>query len=189
MPFIDKRNRNNWYNSIPVSNPLKGNPLMDPDFSIEKMEGNEINLGGDSIIAKIPEIKGRIFRDKKGGSSTSIVLLIDRYPDPANPGKIRHEWVVIGAELFGRFAGLMAANDKYHEYFDTKGKLVYDPLQRRKEREAREAAKEAQRKAEKTGENTGNFQCRFSTAFSPALQTAPVCDMISARRTERASER
>lgn len=159
MPIVDKRDRNNWYNSVPVYDPLKGNPLMDPNFSIEKMEGNELNFGGKSIVAKIPEIKGRIFRDNKSGNGTSIVLLTDRYPDPDNPGRIRHERVVIGTELFGRFAGLMAANDKYHEYFDTNGNLVYDPLTRRKEREAREAekkaakeaAEEAQRKAAKEG--------------------------------------
>ncbi len=153
MPIVDKRDRNNWHNSIPVYDPLKGNPLADSNFSIEKMEGNELNFGGKSIIAKIPEIKGRIFRDNKSGNGTSIVLLTDRYPDLDNPGRIRHDRVVIGTELFGRFAGLMAANDRYHEYFDTEGNLVYDPLQRRKEREAREAEKKAKREAQRETQN------------------------------------
>lgn len=138
MPIYDKRDRNNWYNSIPVSGRQKANPLADPDFSIEKMPENEIDFGNGSILAKIPEIEGRIFRrDDKDRNGTYIVFLTDsRYDKELK--QTRNDKVIIGTELFGKYEGLMMANENYHLYFDTKGRLINDPMKKRKEEEARE---------------------------------------------------
>ncbi len=163
MPIYDKRDRNNWYNSIPVSSRQKANPLADPDFSIEKMQENEIDFGNGSILAKIPTIEGRIFRrDDKDRNSTYIVLLTDSHYDKELK-QTRNDKVIIGTELFGKYEGLMMANENYHLYFDTKGHLVNDPMKKRKEKEAREQARKEAEENE-TATYCANTTRKVSTA-------------------------
>ena len=137
MPIINKYDPNNWYNSIPRNDQPKHNPLLDPDFDVSQMEENEIEQGNGLILAKIPQIEGRIRQqDDEENDITQIIFLADSWLD----GEGNHtEEVPIGEAVFGKFKGLMVANEHYHEYFDTKGQLYNDPLQRRKEREGREA--------------------------------------------------
>ncbi len=175
MPIYDKRDRNNWYNSIPVSSRQKANPLADPDFSIEKMQENEIDFGDGSILAKIPNIEGRIFRrDDKDRNSTYIVLLTDsRYDKELK--QTRNDKVIIGTELFGKYEGLMMANENYHLYFDTRGRLVNDPMKKRKEEEIRDWARRETEANGSTADNTDTTgtACTANETKDPTEETDP----------------
>lgn len=155
MPVNDKRDRNSWYNTIPVENVRRRTFFSDPNFNVDQMKENEIKAGPEIIVAKIPQIKGRIYRRKdKERNQTYIVLIADRYPDPANRKNTISDRVNIGTELFGQFAGLMVISDNYHDYFNKQGDLVNDPMKRRKEREERERAEQEASAKTKEAETT-----------------------------------
>lgn len=181
MPIIDKRDRNNWYNSIPVERPPKRSFLDDPNFSVDKMKGNEIEAGPGIIFAKIPEIKGRIYRrHDKDRNKTYIVLIADRYPDPANPKNTISERVIIGTELFGQYAGLMEISENYHEYFNIHGTLFNDPMKRRKEREERERAEQEAR---------ANAEEAETAEKATEKKTAEAAEEETAEETEEVTEK
>ncbi len=164
MPIIDKRDKNNWYNRLPLSNPRETgyNPFLDPEFDISRMKENEFRQADGTVIAKIPVIEGRIhYRHDKDRNNTYVIFVSDAYYDKTK-GQMRNEKITIGTALGGRFEGLMIANNNYHTYFDMNGNLVYDPLKQRQEQKAREEAEEEAKKviqqtleaAERTAEKT-----------------------------------
>ena len=123
--------------------------VLNPDFDVDKLEQNEYKQSYDSIIAKTPRIKGRIFlRKDKDRSGTYVELLADRYYDKEKR-QMRNKRVCIGTCLGSPDIGLMFVNrDNYYNYFDTNGNLVHDPLRRRREKEEKEKAEAARQKAE-----------------------------------------
>ena len=119
MPIIDKREQNNWYNCIPEqADPMK----RWEGFSADKLQGNEIRCG-EMILAKIPQVSGLISRKTRrneyGGSTTYIELITD-----------------IGTDISHIYRGMMIINEKYHEYFNSKGQLVFTPLIEKREKSA-----------------------------------------------------
>jgi hypothetical protein len=140
MPIIDKRDRNNWYNSIPISNQREAyNPFLDPNVDVDTLEINEVRQSYDTKIAKIPKIKHRIFR-RTEGSSTHVIFLVDEWYDQEK-GQMRNKKVDIGTDLGGFLPGRMIVNkDNYYKYFNIHGQLINDPLKKRREQKAKEAA-------------------------------------------------
>lgn len=140
MPIIDKRDRNNWYNSIPISNQREAyNPFLDPNVDVDTLEINEVRQSYDTKIAKIPKIKHRIFR-RTEGSSTHVIFLVDEWYDQEK-GQMRNKKVDIGTDLGGFLPGRMIVNkDNYYRYFNVHGQLINDPLQKRRDQKAKEEA-------------------------------------------------
>lgn len=140
MPIIDKRDRNNWYNSIPISNQREAyNPFLDPNVDVDTLEINEVRQSYDTKIAKIPKIKHRIFR-RTEGSGTHVIFLVDEWYDQEK-GQMRNKKVDIGTDLGGFLPGRMIVNkDNYYKYFNIHGQLINDPLKKRRDQKAKEAA-------------------------------------------------
>ena len=140
MPIIDKRDRNNWYNSIPISNQREAyNPFLDPNVDVDTLEINEVRQSYDTKIAKIPKIKHRIFR-RTEGSGTHVIFLVDEWYDQEK-GQMRNKKVDIGTDLGGFLPGRMIVNkDNYYKYFNVHGQLINDPLKKRRDQKAKEAA-------------------------------------------------
>ena len=140
MPIIDKRDRNNWYNSIPISNQREAyNPFLDPNVDVDTLEINEVRQSYDTKIAKIPKIKHRIFR-RTEGSSTHVIFLVDEWYDQEK-GQMRNKKVDIGTDLGGFLPGRLIVNkDNYYKYFNIHGQLINDPLKKRRDQKAKEAA-------------------------------------------------
>lgn len=153
-------NRTLWNNGMLRSNPMENrlpkdsqakpdirDIICNPNIDINKLGYNEFEQADGSVIAKIPQTKGRIYQRKdKDRNDVYITLLADAYYDP-DKKQMRNIKVIIGSALSGRFEGWMLANEHYHEYYDREGNLCFDPLQKRREREARE--KEEKEAAEK----------------------------------------
>ena len=147
MPIIDKRDRNNWYNSIPISNQREAyNPFLDPNVDVDTLEINEVRQSYDTKIAKIPKIKHRIFR-RTEGSSTHVIFLVDEWYDQEK-GQMRNKKVDIGTDLGGFLPGRMIVNkDNYYKYFNVHGQLINDPLKKRRDQKAKEAADKEEARA------------------------------------------
>ena len=147
MPIIDKRDRNNWYNSIPISNQREAyNPFLDPNVDVDTLEINEVRQSYDTKIAKIPKIKHRIFR-RTEGSSTHVIFLVDEWYDQEK-GQMRNKKVDIGTDLGGFLPGRMIVNkDNYYKYFNIHGQLINDPLKKRRDQKAKEAADKEEARA------------------------------------------
>ena len=140
----NQKNRNTGTSRKPY------NPLEDPNFDVNQLEENEITAG-TMTLTKIPKMPGRISNHTAADGTPEIRFLADRYRDEET-GETRDEEVVIGIDLSYRLDGMMVITDKYHEYFNRKGRLVYDPLQHRKEQETREEQEKQSREAEEKEE-------------------------------------
>lgn len=116
-----------WYDGIPRSENKWDH------FSADRLKGNEIR-NGDVILAKIPKIPGLISRrTKKDGSyAITYIELILSHSYDKDKKQSRNKRVIIGTESRA-FPGMMIINDKYHNYFDTKGNLVWQPEEKMKE--------------------------------------------------------
>jgi hypothetical protein len=102
---------------------------------------------GSCSFAKVPKIADRIretHSEEKG--ETYIELITDRERDDQT-GEIREKTVRIGTDLGRLLPGMMAISDEYHNYFDLKGNLIYDPLGRKEAEEREKAKAEAEKKA------------------------------------------
>lgn len=150
MPIIDKRDIHNWYNTIPIN----GAEARKWDhFSAATMKGNEIRCGA-AVMAKIPNIPGRISRKKRESEdgqrvTTYIELILERRYDPVKK-QTRNRRVTIGIDVNHIYPGMMIINDKYHDYFDHNGNLIYDPEGDKAQEELkREDAPAAQAKTKK----------------------------------------
>ena len=126
MPIVDKRDRNSWYNSIPTAE--------DPSkkwehFSADKLQGNEIRCGSE-ILAKIPEMTGLIsYKNREnqyGGVTRYVELITERRYDPEKK-QCRNKRVCIGIDISHIYRGMMVINDKYHQYFNKNGELIFTP--------------------------------------------------------------
>ena len=153
MPIIDKRDRNNWYNRIPISNQRGYNPFFDPNFDVDKLKVNEIMQPDGSIIAKIPRIEHRIFT-RTEGSDIHVLFLADRWYDQEKR-QMRNQKVDIGRKLGDLLPGMMLVNqDNYYDYFNNHGHLFNDPLQKRKDQKAKEEAERKEAEAAKRATST-----------------------------------
>ncbi len=99
--------------------------LLHPEeFDPDKLEENEIRQSDGTIFAKIPRIPGRITRRKKAnGDEYYIELVISRHYDPETKQN-RNKKVIIGTDISHYLRGMMAANDNYHDYFNTLGQVA-----------------------------------------------------------------
>ena len=179
MPIIDKNDKNNWYHRIPTDPPRETayNPFADPDFDISRMKENEFRQPDGTVVAKIPVLEGRIYRrqdhDRK---ATYIVLLADAYYDKAK-GQMRNEKVILGTAIGAPYEGLMIVNQNYHKYFDTDGRLIHDPLKRRKDQEAKEKEQKEQEKAKnKTNHRTNTKTSQATNKEIPKEHKDPAAE-------------
>ena len=103
--------------------------LLNPEqFDIDRLEAHEMQQGDGTVIAMIPQIKDRIRIEwNENGLEKDVKLVVGRKTD-AETGEITEETVFLGTALGGRFSGMMHAIDDYHNYFDTRGNMVYDPM-------------------------------------------------------------
>ena len=133
MPIVDKRDRNNWYNNIPLQ--------QDPSkrwqkFSAEQLKGNEVQCGCETL-AKIPPIKGLIsYKSRKNdyGKVTRYVELITERRYDKEKKQSRNKRICIGIDVSHIFPGMMIINEKYHDYFTTSGELKFSPKIETKEK-------------------------------------------------------
>lgn len=129
--FASEKEELEWYLYHPES--------FDPD----KLKKNEINQGNGSVIAKIPKLEGRItVKHQKDRNQSYIMLVADRYYDREKK-QTRNRMVTIGSDISSHLRGMMIPNENYYEYFNREGRLINDPLARRKEQEAAEQAQRA----------------------------------------------
>ena len=162
MPIYRRRTRNSWYDSLPTYDARgilitqKENRPPDPKtFDADKFEGNFIEMSDDLVFAKVPKIEHRIFiRQPDERHRTAYVEFIaDRWYD-REAGQSRNTKVIIGTDYSAVYPGMMKVNDHYYDYFNNRGKLFNDPLQKRREQEEKEQ-KEQEKEAEppeETGE-------------------------------------
>ncbi len=141
MPIIDKRDRNNWYNCIPVQ--------QDPaarweHFSAAKLKGNEIQCGCETL-AKIPQMKGLIsYKNKETGDgkvTRYVELITERRYDPEKK-QSRNKRVCIGIDISHIYPGMMIINEKYHKYFSKNGELLITPIIEERKKKETENMKE-----------------------------------------------
>ena len=172
MPIIDKRDRNNWYNTVRVEGKRRGyDPFRDPHFDADKLKENEIIQPNGVILAKIPKIENRIYhRSPSDRSETYIELLTDYEKDPET-GKTVAKKTIIGIDISGFLDGMMIINEHYHKYFDRKGNLIKDPLRERREREAKEKAEATNQTTEQTQNPKTNTQAANDTTNQTATGT------------------
>lgn len=146
MPYYNKA-LSDWVRSLHIPGARAGyNPFTDPNFDADKLDINEIDMG-EHIVAKIPKIADRIretHSEEKG--ETYIELITDRERDEQT-GEIREKTVRIGTDLGRLLPGMMTISHEYHNYFDLKGNLIYDPLGRKEAEEREKAKAEAEKKA------------------------------------------
>lgn len=146
MPYYNKE-LSDWVRSLHIPGARAGyNPFADPNFDADKLDINEIDMG-QHVIAKIPKITDRIretHSEEKG--ETYIELITDRERDEQT-GEIREKTVRIGTDLGRLLPGMMDISEEYHNYFDLKGNLIYDPLGRKEAEEREKAKAEAEKKA------------------------------------------
>ena len=111
--------RPTWYDGIPE------NKNKWDHFSAARLEANEIR-NGDQTLAKIPKIPGMISRrtKKDGDYATTYIELILSHTYDKDKKQSRNKRVIIGTDISHIFPGMMVINDKYHDYFDTKGNLI-----------------------------------------------------------------
>lgn len=103
--------------------------LKNPEkFYFDKLEANEMEqINGQPWLAKIPQIDGRI-RFKEGRYyGTDVLLVIGREKDEET-GEITEETVRLGSKMDGPFSRMMKISDVYHDYFDSSGNLIFDPM-------------------------------------------------------------
>jgi len=152
MPYHNRYDPRDWLNSLPIRGARQGyNPLDDPHFDVNKLKENEIDMGSWAV-AKLPKIPDRI-REKynEENHETDIELITGRYRDEET-GEIREETVRMGTDVSWKLPGMMVISEEYHNYFDLKGNLIYDPLGRKEAEEREKAKAEAAEKAAKEKE-------------------------------------
>ena len=166
MPIIDKRDRNNWYNSIRVDSGRPVNQytkyLEHPEtFDVEKLQVNEFDMGNGQVVAKIPKIPGRITRFRKNeNSSEYFIQLITGQTYDREKKQGRNEKVTIGTDISWHLPGMMLINEKYHEYFDKEGKLFNDPMIMREKK----PKKKTQEQTDKPGsDSSGETESKSDT--------------------------
>ena len=92
-------------------------------FNINRLEANEMLQYNGNSIAKIPKISDRIRQDDTG----KISLVVSRETDKAT-GEIREKTVEMGDSISNVLPGMMLVSDVYHDYFDSFGNLINDPM-------------------------------------------------------------
>ena len=126
MPIIDKRDRSNWYNCIPTE---RDTANAWKRFSADQLKGNEIQCGCETL-AKIPQMKGLISyknRENEFGKVTRYVELITERRYDREKKQSRNRRVCIGIDVSHIFPGMMIINEKYHNFFNKSGELIFTP--------------------------------------------------------------
>lgn len=186
--------RNNWddYGAERRSGRPKEpyNPFTDKHFNPDKLETNEIK-SGNVTLAKIPAIPERVFvQEWEDGSDPSVMFVADRYSDEAT-GEMHDDLVDIGTDISRLLKGMMKINERYHVYFDREGRIINDPLARRREQEAEEKARRERKeaaekiKAEETAKKKKTEAAKAKTSkrnqpAEPAIAVTNPCDGSSA---------
>lgn len=175
MPITDKRDRDNWYNSIPRTSNVPvppDNPMLQKDFSADKLKENYIVQGNDTYV-KIPTINHRICRrEDKEHSKTYIQLITDTFYDPASK-QMRNKKVVIGTDVSSLFPGLMLINDNYYDYLDLNGQVINTALRKQIQEDERKAAEkrakdeQSKRETEQKAKETAERQTHQNKQQSP----------------------
>ena len=176
MPIVDKRDRGNWYNSIRVNrDPWKF-------FSADKLKGNEIECGSE-VLAKIPNIPGKISRKnvKSGDYVTHYITFVtERVYDPEKHQN-RNKKVIIGVDISHIYDGMMIVNDRYYDFFDHDGKLIWRGEEEEKNETAVTTETEEVEDVEDGGDGDdgevgdGNVGDSSLVSQSETAKTVPLC--------------
>jgi len=114
-------------NTAPPLKPAKTRYYLEhpEQFSVATLESNEMDRGdGVPPLAKIPQIKNRIrFTKDENGFFTNVLLVTGRETE-----ETEEKTVLIGRTSKTMLYGMMIISNVYHDYFDTSGNLIYDPL-------------------------------------------------------------
>ena len=105
----------------PTPPPEEKDPIW--HFDATKLKTNEI-LFEDTVLAKIPEIPGRINRRKRPETDvTYIEMVLERHYDPVSR-QTRKKRISIGTDAAPAFPGMMLPNEAYYRYFDHDGDWI-----------------------------------------------------------------
>ena len=156
MPIIDKRDRSNWYNSIPIQeNP--GDRFE--GLCADRLKGNEIRCGCVTL-AKIPKQKGLISyktrTNEYGGATRYVELITERRYDRVKK-QSRNRRVCIGIDVSHIHPGMMIINEKYHDYFSKDGEMLFTQKNEKEEKKgaAERTKQEVERETEQSSQTTG----------------------------------
>ena len=92
-------------------------------FDPDKLLTNEIKNGEHGTLAKIPKIRGRIAR-KDTPNGTYIQFIHDRVYLPEKK-QSRNRKTIIGQSTEPLLQGMMLVNEKYYQFFDHQGNMIY----------------------------------------------------------------
>ena len=126
-------------------------------FNFFTLESNEMERGdGLTPLAKIPDLGDRIrFIKEAGGFFTEVRLVIGRETDKET-GETEEETVILGHTSDRMLYGMMTTSNIYHDYFDTSGNLIYDPMN--PEDEGEEEPENEEPQDEETEKTTGETE-------------------------------
>lgn len=112
-------------------------------FNIASLESNEMDRGNSlPPLAKIPQIENRIrFTRDESGFYTNVLLVISPETE-----ETEEETVLLGTTSRTMLRGMMIISDVYHDYFDTSGNLIHDPMNPEDEEEPDNPEEELQRR-------------------------------------------
>ena len=144
MPIYDKRDPNNWYNTIPVR---KAPDPMPPQGTV--LDVDHISNGREMIV-RIPVLPGHICRKQKD-DETYIQLITETHYDPESK-QMRNTKVIIGRDFSWYYPGMMIINDTFYDYFDLHGNICNTVFRKQLEQEAREKEEKERKKQEKEHE-------------------------------------
>ena len=145
MPIYDKRDPNNWDNTVPVrtrdgsDQPPQGT-VFDSNYFIQ----------GKNTLVKIPVLPGHICRKQKD-DETYIQLITETHYDPESK-QMRNTKVTIGSDFSWHYPGMMIINDTYLEYFNLEGQIINTAFRKQLDQEAREKEEKERKKQEKERE-------------------------------------
>jgi len=100
--------------------------LDHPDqFDISKLEANQMIVGNGQVLAKIPDLDGRIRIERDEEKGDIAVRLVIRCTRDEHTGEVlKEETVRLGYDMGGEFQGMMVISDHYYDYFDTFGNML-----------------------------------------------------------------
>ena len=110
-------------------------------FNITTLESNEMDRGdGLPPLAKIPQLEDRIrFAKDESGFYTNVLLVTARETkETKETEETEEKTVLLGTISKTMLYGMMITSDVYHDYFDTSGNLIHDPMNPEEEPENEE---------------------------------------------------
>ena len=93
-------------------------------FDPDKMVNNEFTIGNNGMAAKIPRYPDRITEKEDEDGTVWVQFIHDPVYDPEKNRKILRK-TIIGMSLEALMRGMMQVTNRYHQFFDHNGAMIY----------------------------------------------------------------